>query len=148
MPSWWLELAEVLLAEAVERRAVELRRPADEVVDLRLERLALLVVPGVLRDVAVVDEDVGGIPVLRFARKPVAALEQEDALTRGREVTREGAAARAGADDDDVVGIHRQYSSNISGTMIRAAASISARWENACGKFPRCRPVAASNSSA
>ena len=36
----------------------------------------------------------------------------------------------------------------ISGTMMRAAASISARWENACGKLPRCRPVSASNSSA
>ena len=56
---------------------------------------------------------------------------------------REGAAARTRSDDDDVVGIHRQYSSIISGTMIRAAASISARWENAWWKFPRCRPVAA-----
>ena len=35
-----------------------------------------------------------------------------------------------------------------SGTMIRAAASISARCEKACGKLPRCRPVSASNSSA
>ncbi len=143
-----LELAEVLLAQAVERGTVELRRSADEVVDLRLERLALVVVPGVLRDVAVVDEDLGRIPVLRLAGKPIAALEQQDALPRGCEVTGESAAARAGADDDHVVGIHRQYSSIISGTMIRAAASISARWENACGKFPRCRPVAASNSSA
>ena len=32
--------------------------------------------------------------------------------------------------------------------MIRAAASISARWENACGKLPRWRPVSTSNSSA
>ncbi len=32
--------------------------------------------------------------------------------------------------------------------MIRAAASSSARCENACGKLPRCRPVSASNSSA
>ena len=35
-----------------------------------------------------------------------------------------------------------------SGTTIRAAASISARWEKACGKLPRWRPVSASNSSA
>src|SRR5215831_17953361 len=34
------------------------------------------------------------------------------------------------------------------GTIIRAAASISARWENACGKFPRCLPVSGSYSSA
>ena len=32
--------------------------------------------------------------------------------------------------------------------MIRAAASINARCENACGKLPRWRPVSASNSSA
>ena len=82
MPSWWLELAEVLLAQPVERRAVELRRAADEVVDLRLERLALLVVPRVRRDVAVVDEHVLREPVLRLARQPVAALEQQDPLAR------------------------------------------------------------------
>lgn len=35
-----------------------------------------------------------------------------------------------------------------SARMIRAAASISARWENAWGKFPRWRPVRVSSSSA
>ena len=35
------QLAEVLLAQAVERRAVELGRAADEVVHLRLEGLAV-----------------------------------------------------------------------------------------------------------
>ena len=39
-PVVMVQLAEVLLAESVERRAVELRRAADEVVDLRLERRA------------------------------------------------------------------------------------------------------------
>src|SRR5262245_6755209 len=143
-----LEDPEILFAEAVERGAVELGGAADEVVDLRLERLALLVVPGVGRDVAVVDEDVGRRPVGRLAGKPVAALEQEDALARGREVAGERAAAGAGSDDDDVERVHRQYSSISSGTMIRAAASIRARWEKACGKLPRWRPVSASNSSA
>ena len=144
------ELAEVLLAEPVERRAVELRRASDEVVDPRLERLALLVVPGVGRDVAVVHEHVLGRPVLRLARQPVAALEQEDPLARGGEVPRERAAARAGADDDDVVASMRPHGSPLirSARMIRPAASISARWENACGKLPRWRPVATSNSSA
>ena len=41
------QLAEVLGAEAIEGRSVELRRAADEVVDLRLERLAIGVVPDV-----------------------------------------------------------------------------------------------------
>jgi hypothetical protein len=42
------ELAKVLGAQAVERRAEQLGRPADEVEHLRSELLALLVVPGVL----------------------------------------------------------------------------------------------------
>ena len=58
------------------------------------------------RDVAVVDEHVLREPVLRLARQPVAALEQEDPLARGREVAGDGAAARAGSDDDHVVRVH------------------------------------------
>ena len=87
------QLAEVLLAQPVERRAVELRGAADEVVDLRLERRAALVVPRVRRDVAVLDEDVLREPVLRLPRQPVAALEQQDALARRREMAGERAAA-------------------------------------------------------
>ena len=131
-----LELAEVLLAEAVERGPVELGRPADEVVDLRLERRPLLVVPGVLGHVAVVDEDVVGGPVRRLAREPVASLEEQDLLAGGCQVASERSSAGAAADDDDVVRVH-QCASNCSGTMIRAAASISARCEKACGKLPR-----------
>ena len=59
-----LELTEVLRAQPVERGAVQLRRPADEVVDLRLERLAVGVVPGVGRDVLAVEEHRLGVPVL------------------------------------------------------------------------------------
>ena len=100
------ELPEVPGAQPVERRPVELGRPADEVVDLRLERLALLVVPGVLGHVAVVDEDVVGEPVGRLARQPVAALEQQDPLAGRRQVPRQRAAAGAAADDDHVVALH------------------------------------------
>ena len=100
------ELAEVLLAQPVERGAVEFRRAADEVVHLRLEGFAAPVEPGVRRDVAVVDEHVLGEPVLRLARQPVAPLEQQDPLARGREVARKRAAAGAGANDDDVVRVH------------------------------------------
>ena len=61
-----LDLAEVLGTQAVERGAVELGRPPDEVVNLRREGLVLVVVPGVLGLVAAVDEDVLGEPVLRL----------------------------------------------------------------------------------
>src|SRR5262249_22929851 len=139
--------------EAVESRAVELRRAADEVVDLRAERGAGAVVPGVRGDVAVVDEHRSDIPVLGFACEPVAPFEQQDPLAARRELPGQRSAACTRADDDHVVGVHAwpasfQYSARSSGTMIRAAASISARCEKACGKLPRCRPVSASNSSA
>ena len=143
------QLAEVLVAQAVQRRAVQLGGAAHEVVHLRLERLALGVVPGVGRDVAAVDEHVLGRPVLRLARQPVAPLEQQDPLARRCEVPGEGAASGAGADDDDVVvAVAHVSSSRRSCRMIRAAASIRARCENACGKLPRWCAVSASNSSA
>src|SRR5215216_4076793 len=143
------ELAEVLSAQPVERSAVQLGRSTLVVVDLWLEGLSRLrVVPGVLRDVAVVDEHVRRRPVLRLARQPVTTLEQQDALARRRESVDERAAARAAADDDHVVRAHPPISSSRSATMIRAAASISARCENAWGKLPRCLAVLVSNSSA
>src|SRR4249920_3357173 len=131
------QLPEVLLAKTVERRAVELRRPPDEVVHSGLERCAVGVVPRVRRDVAVVHEHRLRQPVLELAREPVAALEQEDALARGSKVPRKRPATGAGSDDDDVVGIHYEISSSRSARMIRPAASINARCENACGKLPR-----------
>ncbi len=103
MPSWWAHLAEVPLAQPVERSTVKLRGPADEVVHLRLELLTVPVAPAVLRDVAVVDEDRARIPVLLLLRQPIAALEQEDALAGGGEPVREGTAAGTRADDHDVV---------------------------------------------
>ena len=85
----------------------------------------------------------------RLTRQPVAPLEQEDPLARRCEVPGEGAATGAGADDDDVVVAVAHVSSSMrSCTMIRAAASMSARCENACGKLPRWCAVSASNSSA
>jgi hypothetical protein len=103
------ELAEVLLAEPIERRAVELRRPADVVVHAGLERCAVPVVPRVLRDVAVVDEHRLREPVLELSRQPAAALE-EDALAGGGEVAGERPASGARADHDHVVSVHRVLS--------------------------------------
>ena len=101
------QLAEVLRAQPVERGAVELRRAADVVVDLGLERVVVLVVPGVRRHVAVLDEDVVRLPVRRLAREPAAALEQQDPLARRREVARQRPAAGAAPDHDDVEVAHR-----------------------------------------
>ena len=143
-----LKLAEVLLPKPVQRRAVHLRRAPDEVVNPRLEGLSARVVPRVRRDVPVVHEHFLVRPVLGLARKPVATFEQEDAFPGRREVSGERSPASARPDDDDVVGLGHEISSSRSARMMRAAASTSARWENACGKLPRWRPVLTSNSSA
>jgi hypothetical protein len=100
------ELTEVLGPEPVQRSAVELGRAAHEVVDLRLERLAVRVVPGVGRHVAVVDEHVRRRPVLRFTRQPVAALEQQHLLAGRRKPVGQRATSRAAADHDHVVVAH------------------------------------------
>ena len=99
-----LQLAEVLLAHAVQGGAVQLGGAADEVVHLRLEEgLVLDAVPVVGRDVAAVLEHVQGGPVLRLAGQPVAPFKQQDPLSRRGEVAGERAAARPGPDDDDVI---------------------------------------------
>src|SRR5499426_235701 len=98
-----LELAKILLAQPVERRAIHLGGPSDKIVETGLERLPHLVVPGFLGNVAVLDEHLFYVPVLLLTLQPVAAFEQEDALARRRQVTRQRAAARPAANDNDVV---------------------------------------------
>src|ERR1017187_1992054 len=74
------EAAEVPGAQPVERGPVELRGPADEVVHLWLEWLAVGVAPRVRGNVLPVHEDRAGTPVLRLARQEVAAFEQQNPL--------------------------------------------------------------------
>src|SRR5262249_36830963 len=99
-----LDLAEILLAQTVQGGAIHLRGAAHEVMHPGLEGFAVLVVPGVLGNVTVLDEHFLGVPVLGLARHPAAALEQQDLLAGRRQVVGRGAAARAAADDDHVVG--------------------------------------------
>ena len=100
------QLAEVLLPQPVEGGAVELRRAADEVVDLRLKGCAVRVVPRLGRHVAVLHEHVLREPVLGLTWEPVAAFEQEDPLARRSQMPCERPAACTGADDDHVVVVH------------------------------------------
>ncbi len=78
-----LQLAEVLAPQPVERRAVHLRGAANEVVHLRLKRLAALILPRLRRDVAVPHEHVFREPVLRLSAQPVAAFQQRIFLPVG-----------------------------------------------------------------
>src|SRR6516225_5447766 len=69
--------------------------------DAGLERLAVLVVPGLLCLIAVLGEHRIGAPVFPLARQVAAALDDQDALARRCQPVGE----RAAAGDDDVVAI-------------------------------------------
>src|SRR5204863_7443969 len=97
------DLAEIALAEADQRGAVELRIAADEVVRPGVELLAVLVEPRLRDVVPVLDHHRVRVPVLLFAGHVGAAFEEKDPLSRGSEPMGERAAAGPGADDDDVV---------------------------------------------
>src|ERR1019366_6816092 len=81
------DLAEVLRAQPVQRGPVQLRGPADVVMHLRLELLAVGVIPRIRRDVSPVHENRAGIPVIGLAGQEVAALEQQDPLARRRQMS-------------------------------------------------------------
>src|SRR5215469_4220862 len=68
-----------------------------------MERPALLVVPGFLGLVLVVDENGLAIPVVVLPRQIAATLEQQDLLAGRGQLVCERAAARTRAYDDDVV---------------------------------------------
>ena len=105
-----LDLAEVLGAQPVQGRAVQLGRPAHEVVDLRLERLAVAVVPGVGGDVLPVDEHRARIPVVHLPGQEVPPLQQQDALAGAGEGVRERPSPGPGPDDDHVIVlVHRSH---------------------------------------
>ena len=120
-----LELAEVTRPQAVERGAVELGGAADVVVDPGLERLAVLVVPRVGRDVAALDEDGLRLPVLLLAGQEAAPLEQQDPLARRGQGVGQRPPARTCSDDDDVVVLgHRMASSRRVGRKAAAVFGI------------------------
>src|ERR1041385_593248 len=103
------QLAKIALAQPEQRGAVELRVAPDVVVRVGVEFLSVLVPPLFLRAVAALEHDGLRIPVLLLAGNVVAALEQQDALARGSKPVRQRAAARAGADEDDVVVVHARF---------------------------------------
>src|SRR4029077_15975938 len=100
-----VQLTEILASQPIERSAEQFGRAADEVVHLWLKWPAVTVMPGIGGYVPVLLEYRRRIPVLHLALEPVAALEDQDALSRRRELPGESATARAAADDDDVVSL-------------------------------------------
>ena len=98
-----LDFAEILRSESEQGSPVELRVPADVVVDLGWELLPMVVQPEFRSAVLAIDEYLGRVPIGPLAGEVVTALEQQDALPGRRESMGECASACAGANDDDVV---------------------------------------------
>src|SRR5947209_9464168 len=151
-----LDGAEVFRAEAEQGGAVELRVAADVVVLLGGELVAAGVLPSLVGHVLGVDEHGVGVPVVALAGEVVAALEQQDALARGRELPREGSPAGAAADDDDVVVIvGHGHASLVARVSIGEgcpsdrcdAETMKPRCEKAWGKLPIMRFVSVSYST-
>src|SRR6516164_3073446 len=76
------QFAKIAFAQAQQDGAIHLGVAADPVMDARLERLAVLVMPGLARLVAVLGEHGFRAPVFPLARQVIAAFEDQDALAR------------------------------------------------------------------
>src|SRR6266699_1255175 len=96
-------LAEVFFAQAEQCRAVELRVAADKIVRVRMQLFAINVARRFFRVVPGFQGDCARAPVVLLARHVIAAFEQKNLLTGGREFVSERAATRARADNDYVV---------------------------------------------
>jgi hypothetical protein len=101
-------LAEVALAQAQERAAVDLAVAADEVMQGGAERLPARIGPGLLRLIEPLDEDGLAAPVLLGTRQVIATFEDQDALAGRCQALRERGATRPAADDDQVVVVLNQ----------------------------------------
>src|SRR5262249_3168135 len=107
---------------------VDLGVAADEVLGVRAERDAVLVIPALGGHVPLAAEDLFGLPVLEFPREVAAALEHEDLLAGRRETLRQRPAARAAADDAHVVGLHRSAYTSAIGEVPAPLAPRSLGW--------------------
>src|ERR1044072_828253 len=96
-------LPEILLAKSKERRAIELRVAADIIICVRVKLMASAIAPGLFRVVPRLYIHGAGVPVLLLALDVIAALQEQDALSRVRESVRERPPSSSRADDDYVV---------------------------------------------
>src|SRR6516225_4304692 len=85
-PTVMTNLAEVLSTQPEERSSIKFRIAAYIVVDVRMEVLAVPVLPHFLRLILAVKVNGGGAPVVFLARDVIAPFEQQNSLTGGREL--------------------------------------------------------------
>src|SRR5438552_1140593 len=98
-----LDLAKILFAQAEKSCAIKFRVPTDVIIRVRMQDAAIRAAPLFLCVISSFHVYRSGIPVLFLARHIRPALDQEDALAARRKFPGQRAAARAAADDDEIV---------------------------------------------
>src|SRR5438876_1089220 len=93
---------EIFLAQPEQSRAEKFGVAAHVIVCVRVQVFAILVAPDFFRVVFALLVDGLGAPIVLFARHVRAALNEQNPLATRGEPMCQRAAARAGADDDDV----------------------------------------------
>src|SRR5262249_42444112 len=141
-PVMMFDLAEILLAQTKQCRAVHLGIATHPIVDSGMERAAILAVPGLFRLILCIDEDSGGIPIFSFPRQKVTAFQDQDALAAWREPMREGTSPRARADDDAVIMLAGHVGPFVPQTIRRSRIleTGSCRHRRTAWRQPRSRP--------
>jgi hypothetical protein len=101
---------------------VDLCLPTNEISLLRVQRFAVLVLPGLFGVVAVVEEDCGRVPVELLLRHEGAALQNEDVFACLGQVQSQRSATRSSADHNRVVfawHIHLQHGIRFTCSKLR-----------------------------
>ncbi len=98
-----LDLAKVFLPKTKQRGPEEFGIAADVVVGVRMELIAIFVVPFLRGLIFPFEIDCAWIPVVFFTRHIAAAFENQDLFSRRRKLVRKRAASGAAANDDNVI---------------------------------------------
>src|ERR1700728_4023152 len=96
------DFSKILLAKSQQCRAVNLRVPADVILNARVKGLSILVVPRLLGLVFGFEKDRTGVPVILLSWQVSAPVQKQNAFARWSKMVGEGPATGARADDDDV----------------------------------------------
>ena len=98
-----VNLAEVFLPQTKQRRAEEFRVAADVVIGVRVELIAVFIVPLFFSLVFPFEVHRARVPVVFFPRHVATAFNEQNFLPGRGELVSQGAAASAATDNDDVI---------------------------------------------
>jgi hypothetical protein len=83
-----------------------------------LKGLATVIVPDILRDIAVVEKDRVNVPVPFLTRQKGTTLQEQNAFARGGQTIRQCAAASTRANNDHVIVFHSRFFLQLFATLL------------------------------